>query len=171
MSLELQSNGTLKIIAIGVPPPLFAWFALNRQPVTLNVVPGKSSMPPPKPSSAAVLPPVAVLLKNWHCNSVVVSPRPNVPIYLDHARPAGSTGLVEAELTLAYDPKVLSVSAADITFGSLPSQGTGWQLSAVVNSETGEITIQRYSGPSSSVPPFRLSLSPSTRRIRETAPS
>jgi hypothetical protein len=69
----------------------------------------------------------------------------NVPILLDHARPAGSTGLVEAELTLKYDPAILSVSAADITLGSIPSQGTGWQLSATVNAATGQISIQLYS--------------------------
>ncbi len=69
----------------------------------------------------------------------------NVPVLLDQPRPAGSTGLVEAELTLTYDPAVLSVSAADITLGSIPSQGTGWQLSAMVNAATGQISIQLYS--------------------------
>jgi hypothetical protein len=69
----------------------------------------------------------------------------NVPVLLDQPRPAGSTGLVEADLTLAYDPAVLSVSAADITLGSIPSQGTGWQLSATVNAVTGQISIQLYS--------------------------
>ena len=52
---------------------------------------------------------------------------------------------MEAELTLAYDPAVLSVSAADITLGSIPSQGTGWQLYAMVDAATGQITIQLYS--------------------------
>ena len=66
----------------------------------------------------------------------------NVPVLLDDAHPPGSTGLVEAELTLHYDPAVVSVSAADITLGSLPSQGTGWQVSAQVNASTGQITIQ-----------------------------
>ncbi len=37
------------------------------------------------------------------------------------------------------------MSAADITLGSIPSQGTGWQLSAQVNAATGQITIQLYS--------------------------
>jgi hypothetical protein len=69
----------------------------------------------------------------------------NVPVLLDHPRPAGNTGLVEAELTLRYDSAVLSVSAADITFGSIPSQGTGWQLSATANAATGQISIQLYS--------------------------
>jgi hypothetical protein len=39
----------------------------------------------------------------------------------------------------------LSVAAADITLGTIPSQGTGWQLSATVNAATGQITIQLYS--------------------------
>ena len=69
----------------------------------------------------------------------------NVPVLLDEPHPQGSTGLVEAELTLQYDPRVLSVSAADITLGSIPSQGTGWQLSAQVNAAAGQITIQLYS--------------------------
>jgi hypothetical protein len=69
----------------------------------------------------------------------------NLPIYLDHAHPAGSTGLVEADLTLTYDPAVLNVSAADVTLGAIPSQGSSWQLSALVNSVTGQITIQLYS--------------------------
>ncbi len=69
----------------------------------------------------------------------------NVPVLLDQPHPQGSTGLVEAELTLKYDPTVLSVNAADITFGTIPSQGTGWQLSAQVNTATGQITIQLYS--------------------------
>jgi hypothetical protein len=69
----------------------------------------------------------------------------NLAIYLDQPRPAGSTGLVEAELTLAYDPAVLSVSATDVTLGTLPSQGTGWQLSTTMNAATGQITIQLYS--------------------------
>ena len=68
-----------------------------------------------------------------------------VPILLDEPHPKGSTGLVEAELTLKYDPTVLSVSAADISLGSIPSQGTGWQLSAQVNAVMGQITIQLYS--------------------------
>ena len=68
-----------------------------------------------------------------------------MPVLLDEPHPQGSTGLVEAELTLKYDPTVLSVSAADISLGSIPSRGTGWQLSAQVNAATGQITIQLYS--------------------------
>jgi hypothetical protein len=40
---------------------------------------------------------------------------------------------------------MLSVSPEDITLGSLPSQGTGWQLTAVVDPTTGQIGIQIYS--------------------------
>ncbi len=69
----------------------------------------------------------------------------NVPVRLDEPHPQGSTGLVEAELTLKYDPTVLSVSGADITLGTIPSQATGWQLLAIVNATTGQITIQLYS--------------------------
>jgi hypothetical protein len=69
----------------------------------------------------------------------------NVPVLLDQPRPAGSTGLVEAELALTYDPSVLSLSAADITLGTIPGQGTGWQLTSVVDAATGQIGIQLYS--------------------------
>ncbi len=69
----------------------------------------------------------------------------NVPVLLDEPHPKGSTGLVEAVLTLKYDSRVLSVSAADVSLGSIPSQGVGWQLSAQVNAVTGQITIQLYS--------------------------
>ncbi len=69
----------------------------------------------------------------------------NVPVLLDQPRPEGSTGLIEAELALTFDPSVLRVSASDITLGSIPSQGSGWQLSAMVNAATGQLTIQLYS--------------------------
>ena len=69
----------------------------------------------------------------------------NVPVLLNEPHPAGSTGLVEAELVLKYDPTVLSVSAADTALGTIPSQGTGWQISSVVDAATGQITIQLYS--------------------------
>ena len=69
----------------------------------------------------------------------------NVPVLLDQPHPQGSTGLVEAELTVKYDPANLSVAAGDITLGTIPSQGTGWQISSVINGATGQITIQLYS--------------------------
>ena len=69
----------------------------------------------------------------------------NIPVRLDEPRPPGSSGLVEAELDLSYDPAVLTVTAADITLGTIPSAGTGWQLISVVNPTTGQITIHLYS--------------------------
>src|SRR5262249_52443798 len=53
--------------------------------------------------------------------SVVVS------VLLDDAHPIGSTGMTEAILALSFDPSVLSVGR--VTLGSIPAQGTGWQLS------------------------------------------
>ena len=44
----------------------------------------------------------------------------SVAVMLDHPHPAGSTGMTEAHLALTYDPSVLSVSASDITLGSIP---------------------------------------------------
>ena len=70
---------------------------------------------------------------------------PVVSVLLDHPHPAGSTGLTEAILALTYDPAVLSVSPSDITFGAIPSQGTGWQLLSQIDQTTGQIAIELYS--------------------------
>src|SRR4029077_16617752 len=51
----------------------------------------------------------------------------SVPVLLDHPHPDNSTGMEEAVLALTYDPKVLTVSSSDITLGSIPSLGKGWQ--------------------------------------------
>ncbi len=64
-----------------------------------------------------------------------------VPINIDTAHPAGSNGATEAILALRYDPQEFSVSAADVQLGSLTS---GWQLTAVVNAQTGEIGIDLF---------------------------
>ena len=65
-----------------------------------------------------------------------------VPVDIDTAKPAGSTGAVEAILALRFDPQVCSVSAADVQLGSLTS---GWQLTALVNAQAGEIGIDLWS--------------------------
>jgi hypothetical protein len=69
----------------------------------------------------------------------------SVAVLLDHPRPEGSTGMNEAILALTYDPSVLSVAASDITLGSIPSLGVGWQLKSVVDQATGQIRIELYS--------------------------
>jgi hypothetical protein len=66
----------------------------------------------------------------------------NVPVLLDNPRPAGSTGMTEAILTLTYDPKVLTVSSADITLGTIPD--SGWRLISEVDQLTGRIGIDLY---------------------------
>ncbi len=68
-----------------------------------------------------------------------------VPVDIDTARPAGSSGLTEATLALHYDPQVYSVTAADIKLGTVPSAATGWQLDVAINPETGEIGITLFS--------------------------
>ena len=70
---------------------------------------------------------------------------PVVSVMIDHPDPGGSTGLTSVTLALAYDPALLSVTPADITLGSIPGQGTGWQISSVVDQSTGQIGIQLYS--------------------------
>jgi hypothetical protein len=51
----------------------------------------------------------------------------------------------EAVLALSYDPKVLTVSSSDITLGSIPGLGSGWNLVSVVDQATGQIGIDLYS--------------------------
>ncbi len=74
-----------------------------------------------------------------HPSSLVVS------VNIDHPHPEGSTGLTEAVLALTYDSTKLSVSTGDITLGSLPNQGTGWQISATVDQAAGQIGITIFS--------------------------
>ena len=69
-----------------------------------------------------------------------------VPVDIDTARPTGSSGMMEAVLALRYDTSAFSVSAADVQLGSVPSAGSDWQLSAVVDPLTGEIGIDLFSG-------------------------
>ena len=64
-----------------------------------------------------------------------------VPVDIDTAHPDGSTGAMEAILALRYNPQVFDVSAADVQLGSLTA---GWQLTAVVNAQTGEIGIDLF---------------------------
>jgi hypothetical protein len=68
-----------------------------------------------------------------------------VGVMLDHPHPNGSTGMTQAILALTYDRSVLSVLASDITLGSIPGQGTGWQLTSEVDQATGQIGIDLYS--------------------------
>jgi hypothetical protein len=63
----------------------------------------------------------------------------SVGVMLDHPHPAGSTGMTEAHLALTYDPSVLSVSASDITLGSIP--GAGWRITSEVDDDQGPLTL------------------------------
>ncbi len=67
----------------------------------------------------------------------------SVPVMLDSAMPAGSTGLTEATLAMTFDPHVLSV--ADVRLGSLPALGTGWTVTSVVDAAGGQLAIELYS--------------------------
>ena len=68
-----------------------------------------------------------------------------VPVNIDDPHPQGSTGLTQALLALTYDPNVLSVSAADISLGTVPAAGTGWTLQATVDARSGQIAIILFS--------------------------
>ena len=78
-------------------------------------------------------------------SSIVPASSFNLAVNVDNPAPAGSTGLDEAMLTLTYDPSALSVTAQDITLGTIPGLGTGWQISSVVDASTGQIAIELYS--------------------------
>jgi hypothetical protein len=70
-----------------------------------------------------------------------------VPINIDTARPAGSTGLTEAILALKFDPRTFTTSAADIGLGTVTGtwpSASGWQMRAEVNNQTGEIGIDLF---------------------------
>ncbi len=69
----------------------------------------------------------------------------DIAVIIDHPHPDGSTGLTEATLALTYDPSMLNVAAADITLGTVPGRGTGWQIISMVDKTTGQIGIQLYS--------------------------
>jgi hypothetical protein len=64
-----------------------------------------------------------------------------VPVNIDTARPDGSTGMTEAILALQYDPAAFDLSPADIHLGSLPGSSSGWQVSSIVNPQTGMVGI------------------------------
>ena len=64
-----------------------------------------------------------------------------VPVIIDDAHPAGSTGLIEAHLALTYDPSIFTVSMADIRLGSLMAASNGWTLTSTINAVSGQIAI------------------------------
>jgi len=63
-----------------------------------------------------------------------------VPVNIDDARPAGSTGLVEADLALTYNPSLFTVSASDVHAGSVLAGGT-WSVVSTIDQATGQIGI------------------------------
>jgi uncharacterized repeat protein (TIGR03803 family) len=64
-----------------------------------------------------------------------------VPVNIDDAHPAGSSGLIRGQLALTYDPRQFTVSAADVHLGSVLAASTGWVLQVSINPITGEIGI------------------------------
>jgi uncharacterized repeat protein (TIGR03803 family) len=64
----------------------------------------------------------------------------SVPVNLDDAHPAGSTGLLRAHLALRYDPRLFAVSAADVHPGSLLASG-GWEIEPTIDPTSGQIAI------------------------------
>jgi hypothetical protein len=63
-------------------------------------------------------------------------------VNIDTAHPAGSSGMIDAILALAYDPAAFDVSAADVHMGTVSESGAGWRLQAEVNSEKGLIGVE-----------------------------
>jgi hypothetical protein len=68
-----------------------------------------------------------------------------VPVNIDDAHPAGSTGMTQATLAVSYDPALLSVSTSDIQLGSVPATAGGWSLESTVDPATGQIGVTIWS--------------------------
>jgi uncharacterized repeat protein (TIGR03803 family) len=68
-----------------------------------------------------------------------------VPVNIDDAHAAGSTGLIEAHLALTYDPRQFTVLAADVHAGSLLAGGD-WSIVPTIDQATGQIGITLSSG-------------------------
>jgi streptogramin lyase len=64
-----------------------------------------------------------------------------VPVNIDNADPAGSTGLIRGQLALRYDPAVFTVSATDVHLGSVLASGIGWSVMPTIDQATGQIVI------------------------------
>jgi hypothetical protein len=64
-----------------------------------------------------------------------------VPVNLDDAHPAGSTGLLQADLALTYNPSLFTVSPSDVHAGSVLAAGTGWSVVPTIDQATGQIGI------------------------------
>jgi hypothetical protein len=101
----------------------------------------------PIPAGAQVLPSTAPdpLLSIPTGLRISASGTVSVPVNLNEARPAGSTGLTEATLALRFDPLEFTVSSSDIHPGSIPQSGSGWTLTSSVDAVTGQIGITLYS--------------------------
>ncbi len=112
-------------------------FVVHLSPMQIPAMPGLSGLSSPNAADPTLSLP-SVLQAD---PDGIVS----VPVLLDHPHPDGSTGMNEAILALTYDPSVLSLTAEDITLGSLPGLGTGWHLNSVVDAVTGQIGIELYS--------------------------
>ena len=102
---------------------------IPKPPTTLTIVPSG-------PDPTLSLPPNG---------STVSGETAVVPVFIDTARPPGSTGLMEAVLALRYDPTIFTVSPQDIQLGTVPASGTGWRLLTAINEQTGEIGIDVFS--------------------------
>jgi hypothetical protein len=63
-----------------------------------------------------------------------------VPVNLDDAHPAGSTGLIRGHLVLTYNPNLFTVTAADVQPGSVLAGGD-WSVVPTIDQARGEIAI------------------------------
>jgi N-acetylneuraminic acid mutarotase len=103
-----------------------------------------TSQIPPIPSGITITPVGPDPTLSLGATTQIATTAYSVPVLIDQPHPEGSTGMTEAILALTYDPSVLSVSSAEITFGSIPGLATGWQLSSVVDQASGQIAITLY---------------------------
>ncbi len=102
----------------------------------LPLIPGALTVTPVGPDPLLSLPADVV---------TIAGDTVTVPVNIDTAHPAGSEGMMEASLALLYDPREYAVTPADVELGTVPMEGSGWQLQTVVNAQTGDIGIDLYS--------------------------
>ncbi len=111
--------------------------ATNSSDVTLmnRLLAGIAAPQVPLPPAGLVIPPTGPdpTLSLGPAFTAAADGAVTVPVNIDTARPAASSGLMEATLALRFNPLLFSVTAADIKLGTIPSAGSGWQLDVAIN--------------------------------------
>ena len=124
-------------------------YVVQLQPPQIPVPPGLSGISSPNAAdpTLSLVSGEELMVSGGNNSPLTTNPSQDivVSVQLDQPHPAGSTGLTSAILALKYDPSVLSVTPADITLGTIPSMGAGWQIYSIIDPNSGQIAIFIYS--------------------------